>query len=604
MRSMIITKAFVAATIVTSLMVGCGEFGKENQHATIDRDGAVATVKRPQSTPADEEAKAPVGSSHAPPRERTEAVSREIQVFQYRASAPASADAVSAPRFEAYRHMPALPSPPPLAVDRERYAHFDDNPLKRTAEQPVSTFSIDVDTGAYANVRRMLTEGRLPPADAVRVEELINYFAYEDPLPKDPGEPFLATTEVGPSPWNPATKLLRIGIRAWELPAEDLPPANLVFLVDVSGSMQSPDKLPLLKQSLRLLAKRLDHEDRLSLVVYAGASGVVLEPTAGDQQAKIFAAIDGLEAGGSTNGGAGITLAYAQARQAFIESGINRLILATDGDFNVGTVNHEALVNIVERERVSGVSLTTLGFGSGNYNDQLMEQLADHGNGNHAYIDSLLEAQKVLVDEMGATLHTVAKDVKIQIEFNPAVVSEYRLVGYENRMLAREDFNNDQVDAGEIGAGHSIVALYEIALQGESGERVDPLRYGSEQAMASETRDEIGFLRLRFKRPEHERSELREYPIRVADVKPEIGQTSDDFRFAAAVAAFGQRLRGGKYLEGYGYAQIEQLAQGARGQDPNGTRSDLQRLVRLAASLDRQSAQTAGSAAPELTVIR
>ena len=603
MGNVIICKTFATAAIAVFLLVGCGEFGRGNRNAASDLGAAVVAVDPSQTEAGDEEAKAQLGPAHDTRAGKADPVLREMRIASDSASPPAAVAAAGV-HFDAYRRMPAVPAIPPMPVDRERYAHFDDNPLKRAVEQPVSTFSIDVDTGSYANVRRMLTEGRLPPADAVRVEELINYFAYEDPLPKDRSEPFLATTEVGPNPWNPATKLLRIGIRAWDLPAEDLPAANLVFLVDVSGSMQSPDKLPLLKQSLRLLAKSLDHEDRLSLVVYAGASGVVLEPTAGDRQAKIFAAIDGLEAGGSTNGGAGIVLAYAQAREAFIAGGINRVILATDGDFNVGTVDHEALVNIVERERVSGVSLTTLGFGTGNYNDQLMEQLADHGNGNHAYIDSLLEAQKVLVDEMGATLHTVAKDVKIQIEFNPAVVSEYRLVGYENRILAREDFNNDQVDAGEIGAGHSIVALYEIALQGHSGERVDPLRYGTKPASVPVKRDEIGFLRLRFKRPERERSELLEYPVRVADAKPEIGRTSDDFRFAAAVAAFGQRLRGGKYLEGYGYDHIESLAQGARGQDPHGTRSDLQRLIRLAASLDREPPEAAGSAVPALSAIR
>ena len=567
------------AAATTVVLAACAPGGQDSRTSRAVADQPVQPILLPESAPP------PVDeASRSLPRPPVlEAYRQEADLSGVPASASKAMEGVSLAR----RHAVApggIVMPPP--VDRERYAHFDDNPLHRTLEQPVSTFSIDVDTGAYANVRRILVEGRLPQADAVRVEEFINYFGYADPLPESRDTPFRATTEIGPSPWNPATRLLRIGIRAWDLPEADLPPANLVFLVDVSGSMQSPDKLPLLKQSLRLLAKRLDGDDRLGLVVYAGASGVALEPTAGDQQAKIFAAIDGLEAGGSTNGAAGIALAYAQARQGFIEGGINRVILATDGDFNVGTVNHEALVNLIERERASGVSLTTLGFGGGNYNDQLMEQLADHGNGNHAYIDSLLEAQKVLVDEMGATLHTVAKDVKIQVEFNPALVSEYRLVGYENRVLAREDFSNDRVDAGEIGAGHSVVALYELALVGESGQRVAPLRYGPKQVQLAGNGNELGFLRLRFKRPDQTRSELLEQPIRVADVASRLDATSDDYRFAAAVAAFGQRLRGGKYLEGYGYDDIVQLAQGARGQDPQGARADLLRVVRLAGSLD------------------
>ncbi|OQX47622.1 MAG: hypothetical protein B0D85_00975, partial [Candidatus Sedimenticola endophacoides] len=362
-------------------------------------------------------------------------------------------------------------------INRERYAHFNDNSLKIAAETPVSTFSIDVDTGSYANLRRILNEGRLPPADAVRTEELLNYFSYDDQAPAQRERPFLTTTEIAPTPWNPHTHLLRIGIKAWEIDTRELPPANLVFLLDVSGSMDSPDKLPLLKRAMSLLSKHLDGDDRISVVVYAGASGVVLEPTPGDQRSKIEQALEQLRAGGSTNGASGIRLAYQLARQAFIEGGINRVLLATDGDFNVGTVNHQALIDLVERQRGAGIALTTLGFGGGNYNDQLMEQLADHGNGNHAYIDSLLEAQKVLIDEMGATLHTLAGDVKIQIEFNPAQVAEYRLIGYENRALRREDFNNDEVDAGEIGAGHSVTALYEIALSGGAGRRTDPLRY-------------------------------------------------------------------------------------------------------------------------------
>ena len=387
----------------------------------------------------------------------------------------------------------------PTPLDREIYGKIDANPVHRAAEDPVSTFSIDVDTGSYSNVRRILNEGRLPPQDAVRVEELVNYFDYAYAAPRDVATPFGVVTEVARTPWNPKTHLLHIGIQGWK-PQAAPTASNLVFLVDVSGSMGEPDKLPLVKASLRLLARRLTAEDRISLVVYAGRTGVVLEPTPGSESATIQAALDRLEAGGSTNGGAGIALAYAMAEKAFVKGGNNRVLLATDGDFNVGTVSFEALVDLVEEKRKGGVALTTLGFGSGNYNDRLMEQLADAGNGNHAYIDSLTEAERVLVSQRDATLHTIASDVKIQVEFNPALVSEYRLVGYENRLLAREDFSNDKVDAGEIGAGHSVTALYEIALKGRGGEWTDPLRYGAEPASAK-AGDELAFVRLRYKRP-------------------------------------------------------------------------------------------------------
>ncbi|MGH8679793.1 MAG: vWA domain-containing protein, partial [Burkholderiales bacterium] len=388
---------------------------------------------------------------------------------------------------------------PSEPLDRENYAHFDDNTLKRVVEHPVSTFSIDVDTGAYSNARRMLNAGRLPRQDAVRVEEFINYFAYDYPAPTDRSRPFNVITELGPNPWNSKTHLLHIGLKGFEVPKSKIPAANLVFLIDVSGSMNSPDKLELLKTSLKLLTNELRPSDRISMVVYAGATGVVLEPVAGDQKAKIIAALESLSAGGRTNGAAGIRLAYQMAEQAFVKGGINRVLLATDGDFNVGTTSFEALKDLVEEKRKTGISLTTLGFGTGNYNDHLMEQLADAGNGNYAYIDTLNEARKVLVDQMSSTLQTIAKDVKIQIEFNPSVVSEYRLIGYENRTLAREDFNNDRVDAGDIGAGHSVTAVYEITLAGNGGERADPLRYQPETGAIAGRNTELAFLRLRYK---------------------------------------------------------------------------------------------------------
>lgn len=480
---------------------------------------------------------------------------------------------------------------PSERVNRENYAHFDDNPVKRVTEVPVSTFSIDVDTGAYANVRRFLNQGSMPVRDAVRVEEMINYFSYDYPLPKDKTRPFSVTTEMAPTPWNRDTVLMHIGLKGYEVDANQRPAANLVFLVDVSGSMMSSDKLPLLKSGLKLLVQQLRVQDRVSLVVYAGSTGLVLEPTPGDQKGKILAALEGLTAGGSTNGGAGIRLAYAMAEQAHIPGGINRVLLATDGDFNVGTVNFEALKNLIEEKRKTGVSLTTLGFGTGNYNDRLMEQLADAGNGHYTYIDTLKEANKVLVTEIASTLQTIAKDVKIQIEFNPAVVDEYRLIGYENRALKREDFNNDKVDAGDIGAGHTVTAIYEIALADGRGSRLEALRYGSELKASKANKDELAWLRLRYKLPDGDRSRLIEQPIKTADIQNSVAKASDNFRFGAAVSAFGQVLRGGTYTNDFGYDEIVKLAQGTLGKDNFGYRGEFVTLVNLAKSLDGTNRQ-------------
>ncbi len=472
-------------------------------------------------------------------------------------------------------------------TDRENYAHFDNNPIHRVGEQPVSTFSIDVDTGSYANVRRFLHSGTLPVRDAVRVEELINYFSYNYPSPDGAATPFRVTTEIGPTPWNSETLLLHVGIKGYEPPHAELPPANLVFLIDVSGSMASPDKLDLVKSSLLLLSRQLQARDRLSIVVYAGDSGVVLEPTQGDQSAKIQTAIQSLHAGGSTNGGSGIRLAYAMAEQAFIKDGVNRVLLATDGDFNVGTVNFEALKDLIIEKRKSGVALTTLGVGTGNYNDQLMEQLADAGNGNYAYLDSLQEAQKVLVNQRAATLLTIAKDVKVQIEFNPAVVAEYRLIGYENRALRREDFANDKVDAGEIGAGHTVTALYEIALVGSQGLKLEPLRYAPSVQTGNANTTELGFLRIRYKPPTEDTSKLQEWPLNKTEIVADLPQTSERFRFAAAVAAFGQQLRGGVFTGSFNYEQVLKLARDARGDDPSGYRGEFLSLVQLTQSLSK-----------------
>jgi Ca-activated chloride channel family protein len=483
--------------------------------------------------------------------------------------------------------VPPMFAPPSQPVDTERYQHQQDNAVLLAAEQPVSTFSIDVDTGAYANVRRFLNDGRLPPQDAVRVEEMINYFDYDYATPSNRDTPFRVSTELAAAPWNSQALLMRIGIKGFEVQAKERPAANLVFLIDVSGSMDSPDKLPLLKNAFRLLTDQLTSRDRVSMVVYAGSSGVVLEPTAGDQKHSIQEALARLSAGGSTNGASGIERAYQLAHDTFVKGGINRVVLATDGDFNVGTVNFEALVDIVERERATGVELTTLGFGTGNYNEQLMERLADAGNGNYAYIDTLSEARKVLVSQLSSTLYTIAKDVKIQVEFNPSEVLEYRLIGYENRMLAREDFNNDKVDAGEIGAGHRVTALYEVVPVGSKG-RLDPLRYGAKPDQAA-GQGELANVRLRYKKPGSDSSQLLEYPIR-KDAAVPADKLSTDFRFAASVAAFGQLLRGGKYLGDFDYGDVTKLAGGALGEDRDGYRREFVSLVALARSLTPSNA--------------
>ncbi|MFI7802154.1 von Willebrand factor [Pseudomonas sp. DD1] len=464
------------------------------------------------------------------------------------------------------------------AEPREQYQNLPDNPVHSVAETPVSTFSVDVDTGSYANVRRFLNQGQLPPEGAVRLEEMVNYFPYDYPLPSD-GSPFGVTTEVAATPWNPNTRLLRVGIKASERAVAELAPANLVFLVDVSGSMDRREGLPLVKSTLKLLVDQLRDQDRVSLVVYAGESRVVLKPTSGRDKAKIRNAIEQLTAGGSTAGASGIELAYQMAREGFIDQGINRILLATDGDFNVGISDFDSLKQMAVDQRKSGVSLTTLGFGVDNYNEHLMEQLADAGDGNYAYIDNLREARKVLVEQLSSTLAVVARDVKLQVEFNPAQVSEYRLLGYENRALKREDFSNDKVDAGEIGAGHTVTALYEIVPKGSKG-WLEPLRYS--QAKAGEgNATELAMLRVRYKPAAGGSSRLIEHPIKSAQHTP-----SDDLRFSAAVAAFAQQLKGdGRYTGSMSLKDTAALARSARGDDPYGLRNEFVQLVELAQSL-------------------
>jgi Ca-activated chloride channel family protein len=474
---------------------------------------------------------------------------------------------------------PVRPMSPSYAPqeNRERYQGEAVAAVQAVSDQPVSTFSVDVDTGSYANVRRMLNAGQMPPQAAVRTEEMLNYFRYDYPAPRDRTRPFSVQADMTTTPWNAETRLLRVGLRGYDLPRRGRPAANLVFLVDVSGSMATPDKLPLVQCSLALLADRLSPRDRVSIVVYAGAAGIVLEPTSSRE--AIVESLKDLQAGGSTAGGAGIQLAYATARANMIEGGINRVILATDGDFNVGITNNETLVDMVERERRDGITLTTLGFGTGNYNEAMMEQIADHGNGNYAYIDSPREAQKVLDDELSSTLFTIAHDVKIQVEFNPTYVAEYRLIGYENRALREEDFDNDQVDAGDIGAGHQVTALYEIVPVGGRG-WLPARRYEANQRRAEGSDNgELAFLRLRYKLPGQDESRLIEQPVGAALIRSARAPFGDT-AFIAAVAAYGQLLRGDTNMGRFTFADARAMA--ARNAGQNFWRREFVELLDLA----------------------
>jgi Ca-activated chloride channel family protein len=476
------------------------------------------------------------------------------------------------------------PQPMPGAVDRDRYEDVAPNPIRIVAEEPVSTFSIDVDTASYSNVRRMLSEGRLPPRDAVRIEELVNYFRYDYPLPRARTEPFSTTVAVAPSPWAEGRQIVHIGLQGYNIVPRERPPLNLTLLIDVSGSMSPENKLPLALQGFRMLADQLNARDRVSIVVYAGAAGAVLDPTPGDQRARILAALDNLHAGGSTAGGEGLRLAYALAERNFDRNKVNRVIIATDGDFNVGINDPQQLQDFVSRKRETGIYLSVLGFGGGNYNDALMQRLAQNGNGNAAYIDTLNEARRVLRDEMASNLFSIANDVKIQVEFNPRRVAEYRLIGYETRMLRREDFNNDQIDAGEIGAGHAVTAIYEITPVG-GPTFTEPLRYQDRVAPAPSSANEIAFLRIRYKLPGEDNSRLIERPIADGDRYEAVARAPEATRWAAAVAGYGQLLRGDPYLaRGFGWDDVLTLAQSARGQDEFGWRAEFIQLARSAQS--------------------
>jgi Ca-activated chloride channel family protein len=475
---------------------------------------------------------------------------------------------------------------PEPGFNTEEYAHIAENGFRDARATPLSTFAIDVDRASYANVRRFLEQGQMPPADAVRIEELVNYFEYDDPDPTG-DEPFAVRTEVADAPWNPRHRLVRIGIQGRRMDVGEMPASNLVFLVDVSGSMEHD--LPLVKAALARLVDELRERDRVGIVVYAGAAGVVLEPTS--EKREILDALDQLQAGGSTAGGEGIRLAYRLARDSFIRGGNNRVILATDGDFNVGVSSEGELVRLIEQEREAGIFLTVLGFGTGNLADARMEALADHGNGNYAYVDGEDEAEKVLVREMGGTLFTIARDVKVQVEFNPALVESYRLIGYENRVMAAEDFNDDRKDAGELGAGHTVTALYEVVpAGGGSGvrPRVDPLRYQDRRARAGERASgELMTVKLRYKAPDGGESRLIERAVR--DARRPLDAASADLRFAAAVAQWGMLLRGSRHAADASYEDVLELARGALGRDEHGDRAGFVRLVQSSRRLATRS---------------
>jgi Ca-activated chloride channel homolog len=515
--------------------------------------------------------------------------------------AATAARAVATAEQASRRTQAMMYAPPPMAsfmpmpVAQDRYPEKEANKTMLVAEHPVSTFSADVDTSSYALVRRMLNEGQVPPPDAVRVEEMVNYFPYKYSSPAKRAEPFALTTQVMPSPWKAGNQLVHIAVRGFDIQAAERPRANIVLLVDVSGSMMPPDRLPLLKQGFHLFAEQLRDDDTVSLVTYANGTRIVLEPTSGRDRHKIIDAIDGLGAGGGTAGGEGLQKAYAMAERHFDPKAVNRIILATDGDFNLGITDPKRLEKFVAEKRKSGIYLSIFGVGEGNLNDALMQRLAQSGNGNAAYIDSLLEARKAMAEQLASTMFPIANDVKLQVEFNPAQVAAYRLIGYETRMLEREDFNDDKVDAGDMGSGHTVTAVYEITPAAGADKLVDPLRYGSSKpaSAAKDRGDELCFVKVRYKLPGESTSRLVEQAVRASAAVRTLDAAPDDQRFAVAVAAFAQRLRGEQQLSGFSYADIAHMANAARGADPEGYRAEFVRMVRMAESLDKagQAAQ-------------
>jgi len=507
----------------------------------------------------------------------------EVVVTGYGSRRPFKKERAAAPAEAKAMYDMAYAQPQDYSAPQwntEEYDAINENIFHEALKNPLSTFSIDVDAASYSNVRRFINNGQRPPKDAVRIEEMVNYFDYDYSQPKGE-DPFAVITEISTAPWNSQHKLIHIGLQGKKIPTDKLPPSNLVFLLDVSGSMNQPNKLPLLKTSFKMLVEQLRPQDHVAIVVYAGAAGLVLEPTSGNEKMKIIEALDHLEAGGSTAGGAGIQLAYAVAKEHFKQEGNNRIILATDGDFNIGESSNASMERLIEQKRNDGIFLTVLGFGMGNYKDSKMEILADKGNGNYAYIDNITEARKVLVNEFGGTLFTIAKDVKLQVEFNPAKVKAYRLIGYENRMLKSEDFNNDKKDAGELGSGHTVTALYEIIPAGIEGgfTKVDELKYQTSKIDSKAVNSrELMTIKLRYKKPDEDVSKLIVHPL--IDENIALNKTSDNFRWSASVAAFGMLLRESEYIKDYSYDQVVQMAQSARGADENGYRIEFINMVK------------------------
>ncbi|WP_422929808.1 vWA domain-containing protein [Singulisphaera sp. PoT] len=554
----------LASVAISASFSGCGEEGKFNARNMDSR----IVVETPSGATAPTPAAAPA---------------RLGQATAAKSESPPMAGMMSGPDSVVDGNAKEAPVP-----DAEGYSRIVENPFIRVANEPLSTFSIDVDTASYSNVRRFLTQNQMPPRDSVRLEELLNYFPYDDPAPTD-GEPFSVNVEVAGCPWNAEHRLARIGLRGKPILDGKRPISNLVFLLDVSGSMDTPNKLPLLKASLARMVNELGENDRVAIVVYAGASGMVLDSTSCMNKPEILSALDQLHAGGSTNGGAGIQLAYDIATKHFIKGGTNRVILATDGDFNVGATSEDDLIRLIEAKAKSHVFLSVLGFGMGNLKDGNLEKLADKGNGHYAYIDTMQEAAKVLVEELGSTLVTVAKDVKIQVEFNPTKVGAYRLLGYENRLLAKEDFNDDAKDAGEIGAGHHVTALYELIPPGKEKDlpQVDPLKYQNQpkQSGTEVASPETLTVKLRYKAPEGDKSKLIERGVE--DKGTDLGHASNDFKFATAVAGFAMLLRGSAEKGSLTYGGVLELAGSALGDDKPGYRKEFLELVKKAESLSK-----------------
>ncbi|GGD08260.1 vWA domain-containing protein [Aquisalinus flavus] len=513
---------------------------------------------------------------------------REEAELAYAPTAQEDAIVVTGVRMSEARAMMAPPAVMPgEPMNTEQYDNGEENPVKLVLEEPVSTFSADVDTSSYSLVRRALSQGYMPPSEAVRVEEMVNYFDYDYGDPKSANEPFAATVWTYPTPWDDTTKLMQIGVKGYDVEPDEELATNVVLLLDVSGSMSDEDKLPLLKKSLGLFVDQMDEDDTVSIVVYAGAAGVVLAPTPGNSKTQIMQAMDKLSAGGSTAGGQGIELAYSLAEENFAEDKVNRIILATDGDFNVGIADPQRLEDYVARKRQEGIYLTVLGFGGGNYNDVMMQKLAQSGNGIAAYIDTLDEARKVLVRELNSSMFPIANDLKFQVEFNPMTVKEYRLIGYQTRLLNREDFNDDKVDAGDIGSGHMVTAMYEITLAGDEGS-IDPLRYSTNAEMpASGDASELAFLKMRYKLPGESESVLIEQPVLASEMYGSFSAAPGDAQFAAMVAAFGQRLARVAEVEDLPYGRIADTATKVKGEDRYGERAEFVKLVDIAGNMEK-----------------